>query len=139
MQTEIQNLIDHLEAIRDTLNIAQLDRLIKGCFCVHGLTLRMNYSVTRGGRFNAPRFNAENADDLTDCAGIFASVLSQCQIGTFNQHIDYTPEAGFTVWFQLSLRYKHFDGGSNGMTIAEFRFQNGEWSKSNFKGENEEK
>ena len=83
MQTEIQNLIDHPETIREALNLKQLDRLIQGCFCVHGLTLQMQYSVSLGGRFNEPRFNAENADDVTACAGIFSSVLRKCQIGTF--------------------------------------------------------
>ena len=137
MQTEIQNLIDHPETIRETLNLKQLDRLIQGCFCVHGLTLQMQYSVSLGGRFNEPRFKAENADDVTNCAGIFSSVLRKCQIGTFSQHIEWTEADGFKVWFQLDLRYEHFNGGSNGMTVAEFRFENGKWSKSNFKGEDE--
>ncbi len=135
MQTEIQNLIDHPEAIRETLNIAQLDRLIRKCFCVHGLNLRMKYSVTCGGRFNEPRFNAESVDDLTASTGLFTSVLAECRVGTFSQQINWTATDGFKIWFQLSLRYKHFNGGSNGMTVAEFRFQNGTWTMSNSKPE----
>ncbi len=137
MNTEIQNLIDHPETISATLNTAQLDRLIRKCFCVHGLTLQMQYSVSLGGRFNEPRFNAENADDVTNCAGIFASVLRKCRIGTFIQHIEWTEIDGFKIWFQLDLRYEHFNGGSNGMTVAEFRFENGKWTMSDFKGEDE--
>ncbi len=137
MNTEIQNLIDHPETIREVLKLKQLDRLIQGCFCVHGLTLRMQYSVSLGGRFNEPRFKAENASDVTGCAGIFSSVLRKCRIGTFSQHIEWTEADGFKVWFQLSLRYEHFDGGSNGMNIAAFRFQNGEWTMSDFKGEDD--
>ena len=138
MQNEIQNLIDHPETIRATLNIAQLDWLIRKCFCVHGLTLRMKYSVTSGGRFNEPRFNAESVDDLTASTGIFASVLAECRVGTFSQQIDWTETDGFKIWFQLSLRYKHFNGGSNGMNIASFWFENDEWTMSDYKNEKEE-
>ena len=133
MQTEIQNLIDHPEAIRDTLNTDQLDRLIGEVTGIRE-NITMRYSISEG-RSNA-RFDAESEQDLVGSSGIFSKVLVKCRIETFSSSLTYTPEDGFAVWFILHLSYQHFDGGENGMNIASFRFKNGEWTVGHYKGEN---
>ena len=136
MQKEIQNLIDHPEAIREALNIDQLDQLIRESTAVQGQTITMRYRVNEGG--TAARFDAESEQDLVGSAGIFSRVLIKCRIDTFGSEITYTPEDGFKVWFKLHLSYQHFEGGENGMSIACFRFENGKWTMWRFKGENQE-
>ncbi len=133
MQTEIQNLINHPEAIRETLNTDQLDGLIQKAT---GLNLTMQYHVEEGR--SSVRFEAEAKDDLVGASGIFSKVLTECRIDTFSSLLKYTPEEGFHVWFSLNLSYQHFNGGSNGMKIADFQYKNGEWTMSNFKGERED-
>ena len=137
MQTEIQDLIDHPEVIRETLNTAQLDRLIRKATAVWGQTITMRYSVSQGR--SEARFDAESEQDLVGSSGIFAKVLVKCRIDTFSSCLTYTPEGGFKVWFKLHLSYQHFEGGSNGMGIAAFWFENGEWTMSDYKDENEER
>lgn len=136
MQTEIQNLIDHPETIRETLRTDKLDRLIRKATAVWGQTITMRYRVS-GGRSEA-RFDAECEQDLVGASGIFAKVLTKCRIDTFSSCLTYTPETGYRVWFTLHLSYQHFGGGSNGMNIASFWFENGEWTMNDYKNENEE-
>lgn len=136
MQTEIQNLIDHPETIRETLNTARLDTLIRKVTAVWGQTITMRYRVSEGR--SEARFDAESEQDLVGSSGIFAHVLTACKIDTFSSCITYTPETGYRVWFTLHLSYQHHEGGSNGMGIASFWFENGEWTMRNYKGEDEE-
>ena len=136
MQKEIQNLIAHPEAIREELNIDQLDRLIREATAVQGQTITMRYRVNEGG--TAARFDAESEQDLVGSAGIFSRVLIKCRIDTFGSEITYTPEDGFKVWFTLHLSYQHFEGGENGMNIASFRFENRKWTMFRFKGKDQE-
>lgn len=136
MQTEIQNLIDHPEAIRKTLTTAQLDTLIRKVTTVWGQTITMRYRVSEGR--SGARFDAESEQDLAGSSGIFAHVLTSCKIDTFSSCITYTPETGYRVWFTLHLSYQHHKGGSNGMGIASFWFENGEWTMRNYKGEDGE-
>ena len=133
MQKEIQNLIDHPETINKTLNTAALDRLIRKVTGIRGQSITMRYSVEMG-RTDA-LFEAESAEDLVSSSGIFSKVLIRCKIDTFSSALTYTPEEGFAVWFILHLSYQHFQGGENGMTIASFRYKDGEWSMRNYKGE----
>lgn len=135
MQTEIQNLIEHPEAIREVLNLKQLDGLIRKATAVRGQTITMQYRVSEGR--SEARFDAESEQDLVGASGIFAKVLTKCKIDTFNSCLTYTPEGGCKVWFTLHLSYQHFEGGSNGMTIATFWFENGEWTMSDYKDEEE--
>lgn len=128
MQTEIQNLINHPEAIRETLNTDQLDGLIQKAT---GLNLTMEYRIEEGR--SSIRFEAEAKEDLVGASGIFSNVLTKCRIDTFNSVLKYTSEEGFQVWFSLNLSYQHFNGGSNGMKIAEFQYKNGEWMMGNCK------
>ena len=134
MQAEIQNLIDHPEAIREALNTDRLDRLIRDATAIWGQTITMRYSVSEGR--SGARFDAESEQDLVGSSGIFSRVLIKCRIDTFGSEITYTQEDGFTVWFTLHLRYQHFEGGENGMNIARFRFKNGEWTMGHYKDEN---
>ncbi len=133
MQNEIQNLIDHPEAIRETLRTDQLNRLIRKATAVWGQTINMRYRVSMGR--SEARFDVECEQDLVGASGIFAKVLTKCRIDTFSSCITYTPETGYRVWFTLHLSYQHFNGGSNGMNIATFRFENGEWTMSDSKPE----
>lgn len=94
----------------------------------------MRYSV-HPSHFGEGRFDAECEQDLVGASGIFAKVLTECKLVTFNSGLKYTTADGYQVWFSLHLSYKHFDGGSNGMCIANFCFENNEWKIFNFKGE----
>ena len=136
MQNEIQNLIDHPETIRETLRTDKLDRLIRKATTIWGQTITMRYRVSMGR--SEARFDAECEQDLVGASGIFAKVLTKCRIDTFSSCITHTPETGYRVWFTLHLSYQHFNGGSNGMNIASFWFENGEWTMSDYKGENED-
>ena len=134
MQTEIQNLIDHPEAIRKALNTDQLDRMIGDVTAIRGQTITMRYHVSEGR--SEARFDAESEQDIVGSSGIFSKVLVKCRIDTFGSEITYTQEDGFSVWFTLHLSYQHFEGGENGMNIARFRFKNGEWTMGHYKDEN---
>ena len=136
MQTEIQNLIDNPSAMREAINLKQLDGLIRKVTAVWGQTVTMRYRVSEGR--SEARFDAESEQDLVGSSGIFAHVLTSCKIDTFSSCITYTPETGYRVWFTLHLSYQHHEGGSNGMGIASFWFENGEWTMRNYKDEDGE-
>lgn len=134
MQTEIKTLIDHPETLREILKLKQLDGLIRKVTAVWGQTITMRYRVSEGR--SEARFDAECEQDLVGASGIFAKVLTKCKIDTFSSCLTYTPETGYRVWFTLHLSYQHFNGGSNGMNITSFWFENGEWTMSDYKDEN---
>ena len=136
MQNEIQKLIDNPEYMRYSLDLPKLDRLIRKATAVWGQTITMRYRVSVGR--SEARFDAECDQDLVGASGIFAKVLTKCKIDTFSSCLTYTAEIGYRVWFTLHLSYQHFNGGSNGMNIASFWFENGEWTMSDYKEENEE-
>lgn len=117
-----------------TLNTDQLDRLIRNATAVWGQTITMQNSISTN-RFGEGRFNAECEQDLVGASGVFAKVLTECKLGTFNSALTCTPEDGYKAWFSLHLSYKHFDGGSNGMSVANFWFETGEWKIFNYKDE----
>jgi len=130
---KIQELIDNHDKMREVLHIAELDALIHGIY--PGIAFTMDYRVEVGKRAQRPFFIAECREDLTEASGIFAQVLKECKIDTFNTAIKWEENAGYQVWFGLHLSYSHFDGGSNGMGIADFNFDGKEWTKYRFKGE----
>lgn len=137
MHTEIKTLVDHPETLHEILKLKQLDGLIRKVTTVWGQTITMRYRVSEGR--SEARFDAESEQDLVGSSGIFAKVLTKCKIDTFNSCLTYTPNGGYKIWFTLHLSYQHFNGGSNGMGIASFWFENGKWTMSDYKDENEEK
>lgn len=130
---KIQALIDSPDTMREALHIPELDAMIHQIY--PGVTFTMEYMVEVGKRAQRPFFMAESRDDLTEATGIFAQVLKECKIDTFNTDIKWDENAGYQVWFSLHLSYSHFDGGSNGMGIADFCFDGKKWRKFCFKGE----
>ena len=129
---EIQKLIDNPAAIREILHIAELDVMIKEIF--PSVPMNMEYKIIEAGKWKEPRFSAENSADMTAYTGIFEHALRECRLGTFGSSVGWTPENGYRVWFQFQLNFKSFDGGHNGLTIAEFRFENNQWTKGHCKG-----
>jgi len=95
----------------------------------------MEYKITEAGKWKEPRFSAENSADMTAYTGIFEHALGECHLNTFGGSVGWTPENGYRVWFQFQLSFKSVDGGHNGLAIAEFRFENGQWNKCRYKGE----
>ena len=130
---EIQKLIDNPAAMQEIFHIAELDAMIKEIF--PSVPLDMEYKIIEGGTWKEPRFSAENSADMTAYIGIFERALRECRLGTFCGNIDWIPENGYRVWFQFQLNFKSFDGGHNGLAIAEFRFENSQWTKRRYKGE----
>lgn len=130
---KIQALIDSPDTMHEALHIAELDAMIHEIY--PSFTFTMDYRVEVGKRAQHPFFTVESREDLTDASGIFAQVLKKCKIDTFNTDIKWEEGTGYQVWFGLHLSYSHFDGGSNGMGIADFYFDGKEWIKYRFKGE----
>ena len=130
---EIQKLIDNPAEMRKILHIAELDAMIKEIF--PSVPMNMEYKIIEGGTWKEPRFSAENSADMTAYTGIFERALRECHLGAFGSSVGWTPENGYRVWFQFQLNFKSFDGGHNGLAIAEFRFENGQWNKRRYKGE----
>ncbi len=130
---EIQKLIDDPAVMREILHITELDAMIKEIF--PSVPLDMEYKIIEAGTWKEPRFIAENSADMTAYTGIFERALRECRLGAFGSSIGWTPEDGYRVWFQLQLNFESFDGGHNGLTIAKFRFENGQWDKCRYKGE----
>ncbi len=133
MEAEIQKLIDNPAEMQTALKLKQLDRLIHKLTTTYGQTITMKYRI-RQGRSEA-LFEAESEQDLVNASGIFSKVLSSCKLDTFGSCLTYTPDGGYKVWFRLALSYHHFDGGSNGMTIATLWFEDGKWIAGHYKGE----
>lgn len=128
MEKKIQNLIDHPETLRKELELDQLEKLV---YEVIGFELPMKYTVSPG-KYGDYYFHADSEKELVNQTGIFSLVLKSCRIRTFISSIS-EKEDGYHVWFDLSLDYKHFHGGTNDMKIAEFTFQNGKWFVSDQK------
>ena len=130
---EIQKLIDNPAAMQEIFHIAELDAMMKEIF--PSVPLEMEYKIIEAGTWKEPRFSAENSVDMTAYTGIFERALGECHLNTFGSSVGWTPETGYRVWFQFQLSFKSFDGGHNGLTIAEFRFENGQWTKGRSKGD----
>ena len=130
---EIQKLIDNPVAMREILHIAELDAMIKEIF--PSVPMNMEYKIIEAGTWKELRFSAENSANMTAYTGIFERAIGKCRLGAFGSSVGWTPENGYRVWFQFQLSFKSFDGGHNGLTIAEFRFENGQWTKGRSKGD----
>lgn len=124
MHPEIQRLIDHPELLSETLRLDELDRMVH--VLLPELDFKMNYTVSRD-RGGEPRFDAECPLDLVPHTGLFKHLLTECRLATFCQCIAFHATEGYRCWFTLHLEYRHFEGGENGMNLAEFMFSKGKW------------
>lgn len=124
MHPEIQRLIDHPELLNETLRLDELDRIVHGI--LPELDFKMNYTVSRD-RGGEPRFDAGCDLDLVPHTGLFKHLLTECRLATFCQCIAFHATEGYRCWFTLHLEYRHFEGGENGMNLAEFMFSKGKW------------
>ena len=63
------------------------------------------------------------SDDITHQTGAFSAILKHCYFQTFNNRAYKDKESDeFCYWAKISIRYKHKDGGSNGMDITDARY-----------------
>ncbi|MCQ2352474.1 MAG: hypothetical protein MJ033_03230 [Victivallaceae bacterium] len=90
---KIQVLIDNPGAMCEALHIAELDAMIHEIY--PGVTFTMDYWVEVGKCAQRPFFIAECREDLTEATGLFAQVLKECKINTFNTAIKWEENAGY--------------------------------------------
>jgi len=59
------------------------------------------------------------SDDIASQTGAFAAILKQCYFASFSNGVFRDKETGdLGYWVQVSIRYEHKDGGSNGMEVV---------------------
>jgi len=59
------------------------------------------------------------SDDIASQTGAFAAILKQCYLASFSNGVFKDKETeGLGYWVQVSIRYEHKDGGSNGMEVV---------------------
>jgi len=72
------------------------------------------------------------SNDIADQCGPFAAILECCRIMNFGGNVVYDEKTGeFRYWTTVSLRYRHKDGGSNGMTVCQAEYKSGRWTFRN--------
>jgi hypothetical protein len=75
--------------------------------------------VITANRHGELYINITSEDSRTQ-TGAFAAILESCRISSFSTGFYIDKENGEPrCWVQLSLRYTHKDGGSNGMTLLD--------------------
>ncbi|GHU57342.1 hypothetical protein AGMMS49975_22750 [Clostridia bacterium] len=68
------------------------------------------------------------SEDITAQAGVFAAVLERCCIGSFNNGVNRRSDKGeLCYWVNVSLKYDHKNGGSNGMELLLADYIGGNW------------
>jgi len=133
---QLKELANNQVKMENELNIPELDKMIHDIF--PNASFEMQYKVeekTSCYKTQYFRFTAESTNDLTEQCGLFSKALKECKLETFNTNIWWDDKGGYLVNFGLILSYAHFGGGTNGMDIATFFFENGHWIKRFFKGE----
>ena len=59
------------------------------------------------------------SEDITNQTGAFAAILKHCYLASFSNGVFRDKETGeLGYWVQVSIRYEHKDGGSNGMEVV---------------------
>jgi len=71
-------------------------------------------------------FSSENIASQT---GSFSAILERCVLASFSNYVVQDKETDeLRYWVDVSIRYSHFDGGSNGMDVCLAEYRKGEWS-----------
>ena len=71
-------------------------------------------------------FTSQNL--ATEGCGIFGKVLESCVISPFSSGIYEAEDGDFVYWANINLRYRHLDGGMNGMNLFTVQFKDNKWS-----------
>ena len=134
--TAVQNLIDNPTLFRETLKLDELETMIKDMF--PKVPLELKFSLKDGRHLEESKmFFVVNSNDIVEYCGVFSQAMTEVRIGEFGTELSWTEEHGYRIWFRLHLNYRHIGSGSNGAQLATFRFTDGKWTKSEFKGEQE--
>lgn len=129
----IQSLIDNPAQFRETLKLDELEAMIKKMFPAVPLELKFGLADHRSVG-DAKMFFTVDSNDIVDYCGVFSQAMTEVRMGEFGSDLSWSAEDGYRVWFRLHLNYRHIGSGSNGTQLATFTFQDGTWSKSEFKG-----
>lgn len=112
------------------LKLDELDKMIHSL--LNDASFSMKYDFGMDERTGNMKFNASSNDNLVQNCGIFNKLLIECKLITFGQGVKINGD-DVKIWFNLDFEYKHFDGGTNSMTLATFIFENGKWEICNNK------
>jgi hypothetical protein len=69
------------------------------------------------------------SDNIVSQTGAFASILDNCCFMSFGNGVVCDNDTNeISYWVSVSIRYRHKDGGSNGMDVCQARYSNGVWA-----------
>jgi len=68
------------------------------------------------------------SDNIVEQTGAFASILESCHITSFGNGVFKDKETdALGYWVTANIRYRHKNGGSNGMELASAWYSGGKW------------
>jgi hypothetical protein len=73
---------------------------------------------------NGEVYTKYSSNDIKQDAGIFGSVLKNVKLEEFNSQLYIDKNGEFAYWGSMDLRYEHNDGGTNGMKLIDYRYNN---------------
>jgi len=68
------------------------------------------------------------SENIAPQTGPFSAILDRCQLTNFSNWVIRDKETGeLRYWVDVSIQYRHVDGGSNGMSVCMAEYRNDEW------------
>ena len=109
----IDNHNEDLVAFAQTINFEELFNQIKAHTKVECEFHHPEITTTRGNVHIGFM-----SHDIADQTGAFAAILERCCLASFSNGVFKEKETGeLCYWVQVSIRYDHKGGGSNGMEV----------------------
>jgi hypothetical protein len=110
----IDNNNEELVNFAQTIDFSKLFNHVRETAKIDCEFYQPEISTTRGNVYI--RFMS---NDITSQTGAFAAILENCNIASFSNGVYKENETGeHGYWVQVSIQYKHRDGGSNGMEVT---------------------
>jgi len=70
-------------------------------------------------------FKSEN---IAHTCGLFGQILESCTVESSSNYVVENYDGDLRYWVQVSVRYTHKDGGSNGMDLFRAFYENDTWT-----------
>ena len=106
---------------RDIFQIEELERLILKEFDEYASKVKLTFN------YNAGRKRIQvDSNNVAQYTGIMKKNFAKLQIGNFGGSADIEKR---TAFIPIAFGFKYFNGGENGIEIADFSFKDGKWMK----------
>lgn len=123
-----------IEEFYEGIHFSTLEGLVSD-YLGHLITFKRELTSGRGER----RFELESEQDLCKVDDMLSKVFKSCKVDTFGAGFFVDPKTGkLFAYARIHYSYEHFDGGTNGCSLAYAKWDGHRWDISFSKTQREQ-